>query len=461
MQQYAAQAAAGAQYGQAASGLYTALLPSGALVALPAGLSQGQAVATALPTASASLQQQSSPLSVALAGAQASPLSPSLAHTRVVGLPAQHIQVASQQPTAQQWQQQQQQAAWVLQQQVASSQLVQLGLQQQQQQPQQAVQLLQLQYHTQQQQQQPSHVPPVHQQLLHHPQQLLQEDAGSSPQLLLATGPGGRGWGGQHLPHALYPGGAGGGGGGAGIGGGRSNRGGRGRGSRAGSAGPSHWRPGGPGGRGPGAGGGPGGRPGMDAVVQSVFATLRQLPRGQPAHEAVGDALVGLDGRSMAALAKQLAAQGMAAVAWELFEWLRGLGPQHDLVRLLDVYLYTAMISACSAHRRDLDVALGLSAEMAARGVPRNVHTFSALMNVAIKAGQYGAALEVWREMEKARCRANVGVGWERGWAGGTVVALALEGWTAPCGFGGCWLESRPWPSSSVSRSWLWGIGGG
>lgn len=38
---------------------------------------------------------------------------------------------------------------------------------------------------------------------------------------------------------------------------------------------------------------------------------------------------------------------------------------------------------------------------MRARGIERNVHTFSALMNVCIKCGQYKLALDVYREMRQ------------------------------------------------------------
>jgi pentatricopeptide repeat protein len=39
---------------------------------------------------------------------------------------------------------------------------------------------------------------------------------------------------------------------------------------------------------------------------------------------------------------------------------------------------------------------------MRERGVERNVHTFSALMNVCIKCGQYKLALDVYRDMQAA-----------------------------------------------------------
>ena len=37
---------------------------------------------------------------------------------------------------------------------------------------------------------------------------------------------------------------------------------------------------------------------------------------------------------------------------------------------------------------------------MRGRGIERNVHTFSALMNVCIKCGQYKLALDVFRDMQ-------------------------------------------------------------
>ena len=45
---------------------------------------------------------------------------------------------------------------------------------------------------------------------------------------------------------------------------------------------------------------------------------------------------------------------------------------------------------------------------MQERGVELNVHTFSALMNVCIKAGQYQRALSVYEEMTSVGCRPNI-----------------------------------------------------
>lgn len=130
------------------------------------------------------------------------------------------------------------------------------------------------------------------------------------------------------------------------------------------------------------------------------------------------------------------------------------LGPAHELAHLLDEYAYTSMVANCG-QRQALDQALGLMQvggaewllavaaflhcrysssccsarapqqrrcgrqallsqcyqrakpcfplqEMQERGIPCNVHTYSALMNVAIKCGQYRLALDVYRDMRAA-----------------------------------------------------------
>jgi pentatricopeptide repeat protein len=42
------------------------------------------------------------------------------------------------------------------------------------------------------------------------------------------------------------------------------------------------------------------------------------------------------------------------------------------------------------------------------RGFSRNVHTFSALMNVAIKAGQNQLAVDFYKEMQEEGCKPNL-----------------------------------------------------
>lgn len=49
-----------------------------------------------------------------------------------------------------------------------------------------------------------------------------------------------------------------------------------------------------------------------------------------------------------------------------------------------------------------------LSADMQRRGVQRNVHTHSALMNVCIKCGQLKLALDVWEDMQRDGIVPNV-----------------------------------------------------
>lgn len=55
-----------------------------------------------------------------------------------------------------------------------------------------------------------------------------------------------------------------------------------------------------------------------------------------------------------------------------------------------------------------LERALELSADMQRRGVQRNVHTHSALMNVCIKCGQLKLALDVWEDMQRDGIVPNV-----------------------------------------------------
>ena len=63
----------------------------------------------------------------------------------------------------------------------------------------------------------------------------------------------------------------------------------------------------------------------------------------------------------------------------------------------------------CSGRHDELQKALDLNQEMVERGITRNVHTFSALMNVCIKAGQYQTALDVYLNgMQASGCQPNV-----------------------------------------------------
>ena len=56
------------------------------------------------------------------------------------------------------------------------------------------------------------------------------------------------------------------------------------------------------------------------------------------------------------------------------------------------------MISQCGSHQH-LRRALELVAEMRGRGILCNVHTYSALMNVAIKANELELAQDVFKQV--------------------------------------------------------------
>jgi pentatricopeptide repeat domain-containing protein 1 len=58
--------------------------------------------------------------------------------------------------------------------------------------------------------------------------------------------------------------------------------------------------------------------------------------------------------------------------------------------------------------RAQLERALELAGDMQRRGIARNVHTHSALMNVCIKCGQLKAALDAWEAMQADGCAPNV-----------------------------------------------------
>ncbi len=54
---------------------------------------------------------------------------------------------------------------------------------------------------------------------------------------------------------------------------------------------------------------------------------------------------------------------------------------------------------ALCGQRQSLRHALGLVGEMRARGITCNTHTYSALMNVAIKCGELELALDVFQQL--------------------------------------------------------------
>jgi pentatricopeptide repeat protein len=55
--------------------------------------------------------------------------------------------------------------------------------------------------------------------------------------------------------------------------------------------------------------------------------------------------------------------------------------------------------------KQALGRAMGLVAEMRALGVERNVHTYTALMNVCIKCQECGEALKIFEHMRDVRPR--------------------------------------------------------
>lgn len=65
------------------------------------------------------------------------------------------------------------------------------------------------------------------------------------------------------------------------------------------------------------------------------------------------------------------------------------------------------MISQCGSHQQ-LRRALELVAEMRSRGIDCNVHTYSALMNVCIKANELDLAQDVYKQMLDEGCSPNL-----------------------------------------------------
>lgn len=97
--------------------------------------------------------------------------------------------------------------------------------------------------------------------------------------------------------------------------------------------------------------------------VEDLVRAVMALGPQEPAVAAVEPGLQHLDSSALAALLKELSKQGHIRRAVEIFDWLRGLPPDHDLHRLCDLYTYTTMISQCGSHQH-LRRALELVAEM-------------------------------------------------------------------------------------------------
>lgn len=121
-------------------------------------------------------------------------------------------------------------------------------------------------------------------------------------------------------------------------------------------------------------------------TVESLVRSVLTLKSSQGIMEAprLASGLSVLDSRAVAALLKDLAKAGAPHRAWELFDYLRAVPSDNELSALADLYTYTTIISQCGGHQY-LRRALELVAEMRARGIQCNVHTYSALMSVCVK----------------------------------------------------------------------------
>ncbi|GAX81604.1 hypothetical protein CEUSTIGMA_g9032.t1 [Chlamydomonas eustigma] len=144
-------------------------------------------------------------------------------------------------------------------------------------------------------------------------------------------------------------------------------------------------------------------------MSNSVDGFLREyteaIRNGMGIHDAAEPLMSHLDSRGVVALFKQMANTGLEIEAWELFGWMR-----QNMPASCDTFLYTAMISLCAANNADgVELARQLCREMLERGIERNVHTYSALMNVLIKAGRLQDALNVYCiDMQKSNVQPNL-----------------------------------------------------
>lgn len=144
-----------------------------------------------------------------------------------------------------------------------------------------------------------------------------------------------------------------------------------------------------------------------DMTVEDLIKIISALSPSESALQAVAQGLQYLDSSATAALLKELCRQGMPKRAVEIFDWLRGLGEDHELRGLCDVYTYTTMVSQCGSHQH-LRRALELVAEMRSRGIKCNVRTYTALMNVCIKANEMELAIDVYAQMLQEGCTPNL-----------------------------------------------------
>ncbi|KAF6259499.1 hypothetical protein COO60DRAFT_1700790 [Scenedesmus sp. NREL 46B-D3] len=140
--------------------------------------------------------------------------------------------------------------------------------------------------------------------------------------------------------------------------------------------------------------------------VESLLEMIAGLPAHQDCAAVVGSALQHLDSSALAALMKELGRAGLFKRSVELFDFLRRQNSP-EYTHLLDIYTYTTAIAVCSASQQ-LQRALDLMAEMRARGITCNVHTYSALMNVCIKCNEVGLVQQVYKQMIQEGCTPNL-----------------------------------------------------
>ena len=86
----------------------------------------------------------------------------------------------------------------------------------------------------------------------------------------------------------------------------------------------------------------------MSSSLITLPTACRRLPARESVASVAAGCILGLDSRAVAALLKELAKTGNGHRAHEFFDYILGLGDQHEAARLCDVFTYTAAISICN-----------------------------------------------------------------------------------------------------------------
>ena len=86
----------------------------------------------------------------------------------------------------------------------------------------------------------------------------------------------------------------------------------------------------------------------MNPSLIKLPTACRRLPARESLASVAAGSVPGLDSRAVAALLKELAKTGNGHRAHEFFDYILGLGDQHEAARLCDVFTYTAAISICN-----------------------------------------------------------------------------------------------------------------